>query len=69
MHKGLAEEGKTTTRFRVGLSFKTQSSGVSTVGLLVNFQGAYGLTRCFRVGMILEWRNHKIDPGSGGEFI
>ena len=43
VHEGMAEEGKFTGGFRVGPSFTTQDSGVSTVGPLVNFQGLYGL--------------------------
>jgi hypothetical protein len=65
VHEGMAEEGKITAGFRVGPSFTTQSSGLSTVGPLVNFQGMYGLNRWFRVGMMLEWQNHGVDPGTG----
>ncbi|MBX3331456.1 MAG: hypothetical protein KF722_13700 [Nitrospira sp.] len=65
VHEGMAEEGKFTAGFRLGPSFTTQSSGVSTVGPLLNFQGMYGLNRWFRVGMMLEWQNHGVDPGSG----
>lgn len=66
VHEGMAEEGKFTAGFRVGPSFTTQNSGVSTVGPLVNFQGLYGLNRWFRVGMMLEWERHGVDVGSGG---
>lgn len=66
VHEGMAEEGKFTGGFRVGPSFTTQDSGVSTVGPLVNFQGLYGLNRWFRVGMMLEWERHGVDVGSGG---
>lgn len=65
VHEGMAEEGKITAGFRVGPSFTTQSSGLSTVGPLLNFQGMYGLNRWFRVGMMLEWQNHGVDPGTG----
>ncbi len=66
VHEGMAEEGKITTGFRVGPSFTTQSSGVSTVGPALNFQGMYGLNKWFRLGMMLEWENHGIDgPRSG----
>jgi hypothetical protein len=61
VHEGMAEEGKITGGFRVGPSFTTQSSGVSTVGPLVNFQGMYGLNKWFRVGMMLEWERHGSD--------
>lgn len=64
VHEGMAEEGKVTGGFRVGPSFTTQSSGVSTVGPLVNFQGMYGLNKWFRVGMMLEWERHG-DDGRG----
>lgn len=66
VHEGMAEEGRFTVGFRVGPSFMTQSSGVSTVGPLVNFQGMYALNQWFRVGMILEWQRHGVDVGSGG---
>jgi outer membrane protein len=66
VHEGMTEEGRFTAGFRVGPSFTTQGSGVSTVGPLVNFQGMYGLNRWFRVGMILEWERHGVDVGSGG---
>lgn len=66
VHEGMAEEGRFTAGFRVGPSFTTQSSGVSTVGPLVNFQGMYDLNRWFRVGAILEWERHGVDVGSGG---
>lgn len=66
VHEGMAEEGKITAGFRVGPSFVTQGSGVSTVGPLINFQGMYDLNKWFRVGMILEWQRHGIDVGSGG---
>lgn len=66
IHEGMAEEGRITAGFRVGPSFATQDSGVSTVGPLVNFQGMYGLNRWFRIGMILEWQRHGVDVGSGG---
>ncbi|MFZ3014771.1 MAG: outer membrane beta-barrel protein [Nitrospira sp.] len=65
VHEGMAEEGKITGGFRVGPSFTTQSSGVSTVGPLVNFQGMYGLNKWFRVGMMVEWERHGVDAGSG----
>lgn len=65
VHEGMAEEGKFTAGFRVGPSFTTQSSGLSTTGPLINFQGMYGLNRWFRIGMMLEWQNHGVDPGSG----
>ncbi len=66
VHEGMAEEGRITGGFRVGPSFTTQGSGVSTVGPLVNFQGMYGLNKCFRAGMMLEWENHGVDaPGTG----
>lgn len=65
VHEGMTEEGKITAGFRVGPSFMTQSSGLSTVGPLVNFQGMYGLNKWFRVGMMLEWQNHGVDVGSG----
>ncbi len=65
VHEGMAEEGKFTAGFRVGPSFMTQSSGLSTTGPLLNFQGMYGLNRWFRVGMMLEWQNHGVDAGSG----
>jgi hypothetical protein len=65
VHEGMAEEGRITAGFRVGPSFMTQSSGVSTVGPLVNFQGMYGINKWFRVGMILEWERHGVDVGSG----
>ncbi len=65
-HEGMAEEGRITGGFRVGPSFTTQGSGVSTVGPLVNFQGMYGLNKWFRAGMMLEWQNHGVDnPGTG----
>ena len=65
-HDGMAEEGRITGGFRVGPSFTTQGSGVSTVGPLVNFQGMYGLNKWFRAGMMLEWENHGVDdPGTG----
>lgn len=54
VHEGMAEEGKITAGFRVGPSFATQDSGVSTVGPLINFQGMYDINRWFRIGMILE---------------
>jgi hypothetical protein len=66
VHEGMAEEGGFTGGFRVGPSFTTQNSGVSTVGPLVNFQGLYGLNRWFRVGMIIEWERHGVDVGRGG---
>ncbi|MBK9307432.1 MAG: outer membrane beta-barrel protein [Nitrospira sp.] len=66
VHEGMAEEGRLTAGFRVGPSFTTQSSGVSTVGPLVNFQGMYDLNRWFRVGAIIEWERHGVDVGSGG---
>ncbi len=66
VHEGMAEEGKITAGFRVGPSFVTQSSGVSTVGPLVNFQGMYDLNRWFRIGMMLEWQRHGVDVGNGG---
>lgn len=66
VHEGMAEEGKITAGFRVGPSFVTQSSGVSTVGPLINFQGMYDLNKWFRIGMILEWQRHGVDVGSGG---
>lgn len=66
VHEGMAEEGRFTAGFRVGPSFTTQSSGVSTVGPLVNFQGMYDLNRWFRVGAILEWERHGVDVGNGG---
>lgn len=66
VHEGMAEEGRITGGFRVGPSFTTQGSGVSTVGPLVNFQGMYGLNKWFRAGMMLEWENHGVDaPGTG----
>lgn len=66
VHEGMAEEGRITAGFRVGPSFATQESGVSTVGPLVNFQGMYGINKWFRIGMILEWQRHGVDVGSGG---
>jgi len=66
VHEGMAEEGKITAGFRVGPSFVTQGSGVSTVGPLINFQGMYDLNKWVRVGMILEWQRHGVDVGSGG---
>ncbi len=66
VHEGMAEEGKITAGFRVGPSFATQDSGVSTVGPLLNFQGMYDINRWFRIGMILEWQRHGVDVGSGG---
>lgn len=66
VHEGMAEEGKITAGFRVGPSFVTQGSGVSTVGPLINFQGMYDLNKWFRIGMILEWQRHGVDVGSGG---
>lgn len=66
VHEGMAEEGKITAGFRVGPSFATQDSGVSTVGPLINFQGMYDINRWFRIGMILEWQRHGVDVGSGG---
>ena len=66
VHEGMAEEGRFTVGFRVGPSFMTQSSGVSTVGPLVNFQGMYALNQWFRVGAIVEWQRHGVDVGSGG---
>ena len=65
VHEGMAEEGRITTGFRVGPSFTTQSSGVSTVGPALNFQGMYGLNKWFRLGMMLEWESHGIDGRSG----
>ncbi len=66
VHEGMAEEGRFTGGFRVGPSFTTQSSGVSTAGPLLNFQGMYGLNQWFRVGMMLEWEHHGVDdPGTG----
>ncbi len=69
VHEGMAEEGRITGGFRVGPSFVTQSSGVDTVGPLVNFQGMYGLNRWFRVGMILEWQRHGADVGGAVNTI
>jgi len=66
VHEGMAEEGKITAGFRVGPSFVTQGSGLSTVGPLINFQGMYDLNKWFRIGMILEWQRHGVDVGSGG---
>lgn len=66
VHEGMAEKGRITGGFRVGPSFTTQGSGVSTVGPLINFQGMYGLNKWFRAGMMLEWENHGVDdPGTG----
>ena len=65
VHEGMAEEGKITAGFRVGPSFTTQSSGLSTIGPALNFQGMYGLNKWFRAGMMLEWERHGIDAGSG----
>lgn len=66
VHEGMADEGKVTAGFRVGPSFTTQSSGVSTTGPALNFQGMYGLNKWFRLGMMLEWENHGVDsPRSG----
>ena len=64
--EGMAEEGRITAGFRVGPSFATQDTGVSTVGPLINFQGMYEINRWFRIGMILEWQRHGVDVGSGG---
>lgn len=67
VHEGMADDGRITMGLRVGPSFMTQSSGVSTVGPALNFQGMYGLNKWFRLGMMLEWENHSIDgPRSGG---
>ena len=66
VHEGMADEGKITGGFRVGPSFTTQDSGLSTVGPVINFQGMYGLNKWFRAGMMLEWQNHGVDnPGTG----
>ena len=47
VHEGMADEGKMTFGFRVGPSFMTQSSGLSTTGPALNFQGMYGINKWF----------------------
>lgn len=66
VHEGMADEGKMTFGFRVGPSFMTQSSGLSTTGPALNFQGMYGINKWFRFGMMLEWENHSIDSPRNG---
>lgn len=66
VHEGMAEEGKFTAGFRVGPSFMTQSSWLSTTGPALNFQGMFGLNKWFRLGMLLEWENHGINSPRNG---
>ncbi len=65
VHKGMAEEGLFGAGFRVGPSFTTQSSGVSTVGPALNFLATYGINKWFRAGAMVEWENHGMDAQSG----
>jgi len=64
----MADEGKMTFGFRVGPSFVTQSSGLSTTGPALNFQGMYGINTWFRFGMMLEWENHSVDSPRNGSL-
>ncbi|HEY6084178.1 MAG TPA: outer membrane beta-barrel protein, partial [Nitrospira sp.] len=47
---------------------------LSTVGPNLNFQGLYGLNKWLRIGMTLDWEQHKIDKnvanalGTSGSF-
>ncbi|HNN42319.1 MAG TPA: hypothetical protein PKL10_08535, partial [Nitrospira sp.] len=68
VHEGMADEGKMTFGFRVGPSFVTQSSGLSTTGPALNFQGMYGINTWFRFGMMLEWENHSVDSPRNGSL-
>jgi outer membrane protein len=63
VHEGTARPGEWVAGFRAGPSFNT-SPGMSTVGPALNFQGLYGLNKWLRVGMMLQWSQHKID-GNG----
>lgn len=66
VQEGMADEDKMTVGFRVGPSFVTQSTGLSTVGPALNFQGMYGINKWFRFGMMVEWENHGLSsPRSG----
>ncbi|HMU55401.1 MAG TPA: outer membrane beta-barrel protein [Nitrospira sp.] len=66
-HDGGARPGEIVAGFRVGPSFST-TPFLSTAGPNLNFQGLYGLNKWIRVGMTLDWEQHKISDAGRGTF-
>ena len=67
VHEGTARPGEFVAGFRVGPSFST-TPFLNTVGPTLNFQGLYGLNRWLRIGMTLDWEQHKISQTGQGTF-
>lgn len=72
-HEGTAQPGEIVAGFRVGPGFST-TPALNTVGPSLNFQGLYGVNKWLRMGMVLDWDQHKIDKnvanalGTSGSF-
>ncbi len=73
VHEGTAQPGEIVAGFRVGPGFST-TPALNTVGPSLNFQGLYGVNKWLRMGMVLDWDQHKIDKnvanalGTSGSF-
>ncbi len=73
VHEGTAQPNEIVAGFRVGPGFST-TPALNTVGPSLNFQGLYGVNKWLRMGMVLDWDQHKIDRnvanalGTSGSF-
>lgn len=65
VHEGTARPGEFVAGFRAGPAFST-TPFLNTVGPTLNFQGLYGLNKWLRVGMTLDWDQHKISQAGQG---
>jgi outer membrane protein len=67
VHEGTARPGEIVAGFRAGPAFST-TPFLNTVGPTLNFQGLYGLNKWLRIGMTLDWQQHKISDTGRGTF-